>query len=351
MMANRCWAMQPHRTAKHSWPKYTSDGDRGKARPFISPLPRRERGFTLVELLVVITIIGILIALLLPAVQAAREAARRMQCSNHLKQIGLACLNHEQAYGILPDGGEQYWLSRTKIGGRPATAGEQNWGWLYQILPYLEQENVWSLATDADVFGTRIATYFCPSRRAPEALSNNPLFGASAGSRAQNDYAGNGGTDPTGSMGWAILGNGKDGTIVRRPNGSTQRSGSVPMARIYDGTSNTLLAAEKAFNQGRRGEWQPDDDGGYTEGWDFDTIRWGYFPPLPDWNDASNLTRYGNNGPFVALHGSFGSAHSGAFISVFVDGSVRPIGYSITLDVFKRLSSRNDGQPVSPNDY
>jgi len=310
----------------------------------------RPRGFTLVELLVVITIIGILIALLLPAVQAAREAARRAQCSNHLKQIGLACLNHEQAYGILPDGGERYWLSRTMLDGRPAPAGKQNWGVLYQILPYLEQENVWSLASDADVYGTRIATYFCPSRRAPEVLSNNPLS-LTSGSRAQNDYAGNGGTDPEGNQGWAILGNGKDGVIVRRPDNSAARSNPVGIAEIRDGTSNTLLAGEKALNQGRQGEWQPDDDGGFIEGWDFDTIRWGYFPPLADWNDTSDATRYGNNGTFVPLHGAFGSAHAGAFNSVFVDGSVHPISYSISLETFKRLSSRNDGEVVSADAF
>jgi len=166
-----------------------------------------------------------------------------------------------------------------------------------------------------------------------------------------NDYAGNGGADPTGNQGWAILSNGKDGTIVRRPNNAGDRSGPVDIAAVRDGTSNTLLVAEKAFNQGRRGQWQPDDDGGYVEGWDFDTIRWGYFPPVVDWNDTSDLSRYGNNGTFVPLHGAFGAAHASGFQSVFVDGSVHSISYGITLDVLKRLSSRNDGQVVSANEF
>ena len=189
--------------------------------------PAARAGFTLVELLVVITIIGILIALLLPAVQAAREAARRTQCSNNLKQIGLACLNHENAYGIFPDGGEQYWVGRTITGGIPANPPKQNWGWPYQILPYLEQQAVWSLTDDADVIKTPIAGYFCPSRRRPMLINN----------RAMMDYAGNGGTDTTGNNGWGMLGNGKDGAIVRRPDGAAGGASPPPDKARADGGS------------------------------------------------------------------------------------------------------------------
>ena len=307
-------------------------------------------GFTLVELLVVIAIIGILVSLLLPAVQSAREAARRMQCKNHLKQIGLACLSHENARGFLPDGGERFWLTRTMNGDTPAAAGEQNWGVFYQVLPYVEQENNWSQVSDDDVLKTAIPFYFCPSRRRPEVLSGNPLF-PSTSPRAQNDYAGNAGTDTTGNTGWATLGDGKDGVIVRRPGGGSDRSGPVDNAAIRDGSSNTIMIGEKAYNAGRRGQWQPDDDGGYVEGWDFDTVRWGYFPPVQDWNDTSAASEYGNNGTFVPLHGAFGSAHSGGFQAVFVDGSVHTISYNISLDVFERLSSRNDGEVISAEDF
>ena len=120
---------------------------------------RKSTGFTLVELLVVITIIGILIALLLPAVQAAREAARRMQCSNNLKQLAMACLNHEQAHGFLPTGGWRWYYV-----GDPDRGFDrrQPGGWIYNILPYIEQAQVHDLAR-AKVLPTR--TTPSPRRR------------------------------------------------------------------------------------------------------------------------------------------------------------------------------------------
>lgn len=313
---------------------------------------RRFRAFTLVELLVVIAIIGILIALLLPAVQSAREAARRIQCQNHLKQIGLACLTHENTHGILPDGGESPWQWRTKLNGRPAVAGNQNWSVFYQILPYLEQENTWRLDSDVELAKTPISIYFCPTRRAPEVLLAPSGFGyfTEGWERAMNDYAGNGGIDETGSNGAFIQGNGLDGVITRRPSGAADRGSPVSMAHIRDGTSSTLMIGEKCYNVGRRGEWQPDDDGGFVEGWDFDTIRWGRFQPSPDWSDSTAASGYSTNS-FLTLRSAFGSSHAGGFQGVFVDGSVHMIGYGISLDVFKNLSSRNDGQVISGNAF
>jgi prepilin-type N-terminal cleavage/methylation domain-containing protein len=214
---------------------------------------RAKSAFTLVELLVVIAIIGVLVALLLPAVQAAREASRRSKCTNNLRQFGLAVQNHHDVLNIFPDGGENWdpvaW-PRSMAGGSPATAPKQNWGWGYQILPYIEQGNVWSSANDATVRGSVIPVYFCPTRRKPTTIQ----VGTTPIPIAMIDYVGSAGTDPflappqdatTVDIAGAGLGNGTDGPIVRRPGGAPNRGQSVRMATITDGSSNTLLIGEK----------------------------------------------------------------------------------------------------------
>src|SRR5690242_9991349 len=133
------------------------------------------RAFTLVELLVVIAIIGILVALLLPAVQAAREAARRAECQNHLKQIGIAFLNHENARKILPGAGWSCFYVGDPLWG---SGRSQPGGWMYQILPYVEEQALYDLPGDGDKTNilaqqnkgaftmqqTPVATFNCPSR-------------------------------------------------------------------------------------------------------------------------------------------------------------------------------------------
>jgi prepilin-type N-terminal cleavage/methylation domain-containing protein/prepilin-type processing-associated H-X9-DG protein len=297
----------------------------------------RRRGFTLIELLVVIAIIGVLIALLLPAVQKVREAANRVQCANHLKQIGTAFHNHHDSYGFFPDGGELWDKSRTFTeSGQPQVAPYQFLGWGYQILPFMEQDPLWRNPDDAVVVGTPVSTYFCRSRRAPMVVHG----------RAMLDYAGNGGTDETkdpgdtGDWGW---GNAKNGVVVRRPNGTTYRSASVRIELITDGSSNTLMAGEKCMQTDRLGMFPPDDDQGYTAGWDRDEIRWAVEAPSPDY--IGNRPEYDHR---------FGSAHPAGFNAVFCDGSVRFIPYTIqsnnqppNLGVWQRVCIRDDGLPVS----
>ncbi|HZN34238.1 MAG TPA: DUF1559 domain-containing protein [Pirellulaceae bacterium] len=316
------------------------------------------RAFTLVELLVVIAIIGVLVALLLPAVQAAREAARRIKCSNSVKQFGLAFQTHHDSLGIFPDGGENWStlaFPRTFQQGSPATAPNQNWGWGYQILPYIEQTNVWTNGNDDTVRGAMLPIYFCSSRRKPMTIIVGPTTPNVPA--AMIDYVGNGGTDaflspvqtqvlngivvdiPT-----AAWGNGTDGVVVRKPTGGFPNRGpSLRMSMLTDGTSNTLLIGEKRLRPENLGRAQAHDDQGFTSGWDRDEVCWCHIPP--------DIDRRGQDG-FL----QFGSAHPSGFNAVFCDGSVRLIRYTIQsnntvtatnpLGVWQRLCKREDGLAV-----
>jgi prepilin-type N-terminal cleavage/methylation domain-containing protein len=334
-------------------------------------------GFTLVELLVVITIIGILIALLLPAVQSAREAARQMQCSNNIKQLALGVLVHEEAHKVFPDGGEGAWaqpdnrpvdvtlagLAYPDRGSSSAPPGSstvptvtphQNWSWIYQILPFMEHQTLWESPNLKATAATPLAMINCPTRRSLSQMviriSDNPNY-----VRALTDYAANGGTDTVGGISppWGQSGNGFDAPICRRPDGTSIRSGSVTMAYITDGTSNTLLLGEKCMNNafiGASKQMQGDDDLGWVDGWDFDSIRWGNVPPMPDWSDGSVANKMFDG--HESQHIAFGSAHTNIFNVALCDGSVRSISYNVTFDpVFKRLSSRNDGQIIDGKDF
>jgi prepilin-type N-terminal cleavage/methylation domain-containing protein/prepilin-type processing-associated H-X9-DG protein len=335
------------------------------------------RGFTLVELLVVIAIIGVLVALLLPAVQAAREAARRTQCANQVRQIGLAMQNHVDALGCFPSGGNAPHpnIANSTVNGRPRGPERQGLGWAYQILPYLEQNAVHGLQTQAQIEKTPIALYFCPTRRAPtqgQSAANEEGSGAVT-ERWLNDYAAVT-AGPTAGFArnderhfWGGLGSGNNvecvlpgqeffGVIVRTPwNTRTNCNpvGAVSIGKpteprqIEDGLSNTLLMGEKrlhpkdyAGNGGGEGlaEWH--DDRGWSDGWDPDTIRSAAYNFGPDGDDAeypATDRRFG----FM-----FGSAHSGGMNVVYADASVHFIIYGIDPLAFNRMGHKSDGETL-----
>ncbi len=308
----------------------------------------------MIELLVVIAIIGLLVALLLPAVQSAREAARRAECANHLKQIGLACQNHHQAYGVFPTGGTAYAFemayglprSRTMVGGNPATYATQNWGWGYQLLPFLEETALFYNPNDAAVYGTALPVYFCPSRRSPVALSGGG-WAVVPSPVAMLDYAGNAGSSLEDSDGGGIFGDGRDGVII--DNANTPPIPFVSTRGITDGTSKTLLVGEKKMNIAFcTVEPQTDDNEGYVAGFQDDVVRFGAatspFGPIAPAPDFAG-PQYGTIA-WIPHTFQFGSSHPGACQFVLCDGSVQTIAFTIDPQAFQYWASRNDGNSV-----
>lgn len=277
--------------------------------------PRRP-GFTLVELLVVIAIIATLMGLLLPAVQKVREAASRMSCQNHLKQIALAFHNHHGAHGFYPSGGWNWDLPPRYEGGSPVVGQDQWAGWGFQILPFIEAENVWKAGPVAAV-GTTNKLFFCPSRRPPGAVTypdnyDPPISGGNV-AHALCDYA----------------------ASNREGTGAVRRFQPVRIAEITDGTSVTLLMSEKRINLSFLGQAQDDDNEGYTAGWNEDTIRRTDRPPAPDHHAPSG------DGDKL-----FGSSHPGRMNAAFSDGSVRGLSYAIDRSVFEAIGNRHDGVAI-----
>ena len=310
-----------------------------------------KRGFTLVELLVVIAIIAMLVTLLLPAVQAAREAARRTQCTNHLKQMALAFHAHHSAHGFFPTAGGPIWQWHMtfKPNGNPEIGPDQHGGWGYQILPYIEEQNVWeggSAETNIDRSIVAISTphswMFCPSRREPEVIEARdwlsfPQNSGKSFGHAKNDYA---------AAAHDTRVKFKDGTVFNKEQGlgavtrtwlsNTEQVRPTSIRKVTDGTSKTLLLGEKRMNVQLLGTMQANDNEGYTVGWNHDNMRYVGRLPLPDFKHTSSP---GDD--------RFGSSHTSGMNTSMADGAVRFVNYQIELDVFQALGVRHDGLAVS----
>lgn len=337
---------------------------------------QKVRGFTLVELLVVIAIIGILVGLLLPAVQAAREAARRMSCGNNLKQIGLATHNYESAIKLLPPSACI----------DPTSTNNGSWSIHGRLLPYLEQNNLYdninlsiSWSNQPIISRFRVPVYFCPSDPRGDQLRDTSATGSTSGIFLYpTNYGFNFGT-------WFVF----DPVTRNGGDGITFPNAKMKMASVTDGTSNTLLAAEvhawasytrnggppttntpstiaevqAAVASGLGDRLLPEGYGtGHTEWANSHCHHSGFTTTLTpntrvpytfngvihnncDFNsrqEGSSTTR----ASYAVLTSR--SYHSGVVNVVLLDGSVRAIPNTIDLTTWRALGTRSGGE-VAPN--
>jgi prepilin-type N-terminal cleavage/methylation domain-containing protein/prepilin-type processing-associated H-X9-DG protein len=323
---------------------------------------QKSRGFTLVELLVVIAIIGILIAMLLPAVQAAREAARRMQCRNNLKQIGVACINHVDRQKYFPTGGWGWnWVGDPNSG----YDGRQPGGWVYNILPGLEMLGLHDAgkgrsATDRKKTGllliqTPLSVMTCPSAHQlqlytakdwPYLNANDPApnrqvarcdYAACCGSGRFSEGAwddkdgrtpGGGGPtqNPPGPFDWPKADNPEHPDYM---NGITYVRSRTKPSGIARGTSHTILVGEKYEDpEGfSTGSGLGDNENMYV-GQDNDNTRTTVAVPLRH--------RRGNPNNMI-----FGSIHPSGVHFVYADGSVHVISYEVDRDAYRTAGARS----------
>jgi prepilin-type processing-associated H-X9-DG protein len=344
------------------------------------PNPRQRYGLTLVELLVIVAIIALLVGVLLPAVNAAREAARRTACLSNLRQLALGCLHHEQIRGFLPTGGwGRDWV------GDPDRGFDRNQpgGWAYNLLPHIEQADLHALGagiTDPtrkrDLAIVRLTTpvpaFTCPTRRGPalwpNGKNNTYLLTATpdtpswrpdavvrgdyaanmgSGTLSANNYRSGASFSPasfvdawiTDAQWQSSFGPPTDGMVFRRSR--------VRLREVADGMSATYLLGEKYVDPAQLAAGTSDDDDHCLySGHERDVLRVGLEPPCQDRAGGDPSTTTGRTGGpnKYPLPIAFGSPHPDGCGMAMVDGSVRTVEYGIAAAVHRSLSSRNDGK-------
>jgi prepilin-type N-terminal cleavage/methylation domain-containing protein len=312
---------------------------------------RMPAGFTLIELLVVISIVVILLGLLVPAVQMSREASRRVQCMNNVRQLALAVQLFENSHRSYPAGGwGKLWAGVPDMGLGPNQPG----GWIYQVLPNLEQAALFSLGgsngIDAQQNSRRLSTplpvLHCPSRRAAELYHNEkpwiPQLHALVPALARNDYAMNGGSVLVRyGNGPANLAEATDFAwpSMSQNNGLCYQRSRVKVGQVTDGLSHTYLLGEKQIPHEHyySGQEWGDNESAYG-GDDRDLTR------FTGWEHAP-LSDFQAPFPFHDPLGgsSFGSPHS-IFHMAFADGSVAAVSYSIDAKVHRLHGDKADGE-------
>jgi prepilin-type N-terminal cleavage/methylation domain-containing protein/prepilin-type processing-associated H-X9-DG protein len=350
---------------------------------------RRGRGFTLVELLVVIAIIAVLIGLLLPAVQSAREAARRTQCKNHLKQLGLGCMTHLDARKHLPSGG---WASYYTADPNRGIGPDQPGSWYYAILPFIEQQTLADLGKGLSLTSgqfrnasnqlhqTAVAGFHCPSRRGPKTYPHR--WGIVIGQSwvqnlpavAKGDYAANSG-DSLGHAGyvgtnspknfwwppsytssppWTWTNTSDQSKPEHYQTGVIHYRSRISGKDIPDGTSKTYLIGEKFLspdgyeNLLTGGPGLFGDNQGAWSGfeWDNHRVAWN---PASSYQQADYQPRQDQAGIDNPGWLAFGSAHAGGLNMVMCDGSVQTVSYEIDPLAHRYQANRLDGQSVNAN--
>jgi len=304
---------------------------------------RRRSGFTLIELLVVIAIIAILIALLLPAVQQAREAARRTQCRNNLKQIGLALHNYHDTFLVFPPGALA--MNSAGVAYPPQTTGSDpgrttvtgGWSWSVFILPYIDQAPLYnSLAPNGNNFPaapnaftrTILPAFLCPSDPSGSIVTSQAMGGDNAGNgHAKSNYQGVSGS---GSLNYALQ-------LAATTYGIFNYNSKVAIRDITDGTSNTIMVCERLWDgttsEIRRGGVWVGKCPGITATGD-------------PGNKYANLVRAENSPAWIIKgtnNNSAMSQHVGGVHFVLGDGAVRFISENTSGAIYQSLAQRSDG--------